>query len=265
MIIIALSFSVLFFLLTHLSSWLCVHVCGFVCVCACCSRYAKTLVEPGITTAEVDRLVHARIIDAGAYPSPLNYRHFPKSLTTSVNNVIVHGVPDVRPLEPTDLINLDVSVYIGGFHGDCSATVALPDLDPQGHALIACAEASLQAGIHAVAVPERIACIGRAVENVVKRAGYEVCREFIGHGIGHDFHAMPAAFAFDLGMVHGMMTPEMRPGMVFTIEPAVNEKGRDMRILHDGWTAVTLDGGRSAQFEHTVHVTEDGAEILTVI
>lgn len=190
---------------------------------------------------------------------------FPKSVTTSVNNVVCHGIPDDRALEATDLINVDVSVYSNGFHGDCSATVGLPDLDAEGTKLLEVAHTALDVGVDAARVGSRVSAIGKAIDASVTAAGYTVCHEFIGHGIGYDFHTAPDVFPYDTGVL-GLVEPQIEPGMVFTIEPAVNEKGREISILHDGWTAITQDGFRSAQFEHTVHITEDGhPEILTII
>jgi methionyl aminopeptidase len=230
------------------------------------NRYAKGIVVPGLSTADLDRLVHEKIVQAGAYPSPLNYSGFPKSLTTSVNNVVCHGIPDDRPLESTDLINVDVSVYVGGFHGDCSTTVGLPELDSAGIRLLKCAEAALVSGIEAAVVGRRFNAIGKAIDTMVTAEGYQVCREFIGHGIGYEFHTLPDVHPCDIGAINGFLEPKIAPGMIFTIEPAVNEIGRAIRILDDRWTAVTIDGGRSAQFEHTIYVKEDGVpEILTTI
>lgn len=216
------------------------------------------LVSPGITTAELDQLAREEAVRGGGYPSPLNYMKFPKSICTSINNVVCHGIPDNRPLQPTDVINVDVSVFIGGFHGDTSRTVALDGVDSEGRSLLDAGQRALAAGMAVCRPGLKFAAIGTAIEESVTTSGYTVCREFVGHGIGRDFHSLPHI------LHHENWNPGyMEPGMIFTIEPAVNEFGPKMNVLDDGWTAVTIDGGRSCQFEHTILVTESGIEQLT--
>ena len=216
-------------------------------------------VEPGITTDALDALAHRRAIEEGAYPSTLNYGGFSKSLCTSINDVVCHGIPGDRILERGDIVNCDLTLFIGGVHGDCSETVFVGDPDDAARRLVETTYDAMMAGI-AVARPGRpIHAIGRAIQNVAHANGYGVVEAFAGHGIGEHFHTDPTvphyfdASASDL----------IRPGMTFTVEPMLNEGSPECTVLSDGWTAVTLDGGRSAQFEHTLLITDDGAELLT--
>lgn len=220
--------------------------------------FSTGLVEAGITTAELDRLTREEAVRGGGYPSPLNYMRFPKSICTSVNNVVCHGIPDDRPLQPTDVINVDISVFIGGFHGDTSRTVALDAVDDGGRSLLEAGQRALEAGIAVCRPGLKFAAIGAAIHASVEASGYTVCKEFVGHGIGRDFHSLPHILHYE-----NWNPGFMEPGMIFTIEPAVNEFGPQMNVLDDGWTAVTTDGGRSCQYEHTILVTEDGIDQLT--
>ena len=217
------------------------------------------LIAPGVTTDEIDAVVHQAYIDRGGYPSTLNYRGYPKSLCTSVNEVICHGIPDDRPLADGDIVNLDVTIWLDGVHGDTNATFCVGDCDAASQRLIDVTRECLALGIAAVA-PGRPFCeIGRAIEAHATTHGYEVVRAFVGHGIGEQFHT-------DLQIPHYFeprFTTVMEPGMVFTIEPMISMGTGMHRIWDDGWTAVTADGSRTAQFEHTVVVTGDGVEILT--
>jgi methionyl aminopeptidase len=230
-----------------------------------CSMAAEILslagqaVRPGITTDEIDALVHELTIERGAYPSPLNYSGFPKSVCTSVNEVICHGIPDSRALVEGDIVNLDVTCYIGGVHGDCNATFAVGEIDAESRRLIDVTEACMWKGIEAVVPGRPLSDIGRAIENHAKAHRLGVVRAFVGHGIGEQFHS-------DIQVLHYYSpghTTIMRPGMTFTIEPMITLGTWQHRIWPDGWTAVTADGKRTAQFEHTILVTDDGYEALT--
>jgi methionyl aminopeptidase len=222
-------------------------------------RLGGEAVRPGVTTDEIDAYVHDLYVERGAYPSPLNYHGYPKSLCTSVNEVICHGIPDSRALEDGDIVNLDVTAYIGGVHGDTNATFLVGDVDPASRQLVRVTEESTWRGIEAVKPGRPISDIGRAIEDHVKQYRYGVVRAFIGHGIGEQFHT-------DIQVLHyydSRANTIMRPGMTFTIEPMIAMGGWQHRMWDDGWTAVTADGKRTAQFEHTVLVTDDGVDVLT--
>jgi methionyl aminopeptidase len=220
----------------------------------------KKAVRPGITTDEIDAIAHQAYIDLGGYPSTLNYHGYPKSLCTSVNEVICHGIPDSRPLENGDIVNLDVTIFLDGMHGDMSETVYVGEVDAESKRLVETTHACLMRGISAVKPGARISSIGRGIQDVAEPHGYGVVRAFVGHGIGEVFHMDPqVAHYFDPGH-----TFELRPGMVFTIEPMINQGDWRHIMWDDKWTAVTIDGKRSAQFEHTVLVTDKGVEILTL-
>ncbi len=223
-------------------------------------RVTGEAVRTGITTDALDEIAHEETIRLGGYPSPLNYRGFPKSLCTSVNEVICHGIPDGRPLEEGDIVNLDVTAYLDGMHGDCSATFLVGEVDPEGRRLVQVARECLARGIAAVAPGRPISEIGKAIEAHASRHGYGVVRAYCGHGIGESFHSqLQIPHHYDPSMKR-----IMEPGMTFTVEPMITEGTWQDLLWSDGWTAVTADGKRSAQFEHTLAVTEDGAEILTL-
>ena len=217
-------------------------------------------VVPGITTDELDRIGHEAMVEAGAYPSTLNYRGYPKSLCSSVNEVICHGIPDSRQLADGDIVNIDVTAFIEGVHGDTSATFLVGEVDEASVELVATAREAMHAGIATVAPGSRVYDIGRAIEAVAIPHGFSVVREFIGHGIGDQFHtSLQIPHYFD-----PRNSTEFEPGMTFTIEPMINLGNRRMQMWDDDWTVVTRDLQRSAQFEHTILVTEDGHELLTV-
>jgi methionyl aminopeptidase len=223
-------------------------------------RVTGEAVRAGIATDALDAVAHEETIRLGGYPSPLNYRGFPKSLCTSVNEVICHGIPDARPLEDGDIVNLDVTVFLEGMHGDCSATFLVGDVDPGGRRLVQIARECLERGIAAVRPGHPISDIGKAIESHASRHGYGVVRAYCGHGIGESFHtALQIPHHYDPSMKR-----VMEPGMTFTVEPMITEGTWQDLLWDDGWTAVTADGKRSAQFEHTLVVTPDGAQILTV-
>jgi methionyl aminopeptidase len=223
-------------------------------------RVAGEAVRVGVTTDVLDEVAHAEIVRLGAYPSPLNYRGFPKSICTSVNEVICHGIPDSRPLQDGDIVNLDITVFLDGMHGDCSATYLVGEVDAEGKRLVQAARECLHRGIGAVKPGRPISDIGRAIESFASQQGYGVVRAYCGHGIGPTFHtSLQIPHHYDPSLRR-----EMLPGMTFTVEPMITEGTWEDRLWDDGWTAVTDDGKRSAQFEHTILVTEGGAEILTV-
>ena len=217
-------------------------------------------VRPGVSTDELDRIGHEAMVDAGSYPSTLNYRGYPKSLCTSVNEVVCHGIPDSRRLQDGDIVNVDVTAYIGGVHGDTSCTYLVGEVDPDSAALVERTRAAMHAGIDVVRPGARIYDIGRAIEQSVAPYGYSVVREFIGHGIGDQFHtSLQIPHYYD-----PRNDTVILPGMTFTIEPMINVGDHRLEMWDDGWTVVTRDRRRTAQFEHTILVTEDGHELLTV-
>ena len=222
-------------------------------------RLAGEFLQPGITTDDVDSYVHDLFIERGAYPSTLNYHGYPKSLCTSANEVICHGIPDSRIIRDGDIMNLDVTGFIGGVHGDTNATFCIGDVDPASRELVRITEECTWRGIEAVRPGRPLSDIGRAIEDHARTGGYGVVRAFIGHGIGHQFHT-------DIQVLHyydSRAATVMQPGMVFTIEPMITLGTWQHRMWDDGWTAVTADGKRTAQYEHTCLVTDDGVEVLT--
>jgi methionyl aminopeptidase len=223
-------------------------------------RHLVPLATPGVTTDSLDAEAYEECSRRRIYPSTLNYHGYTKSICTSVNEVICHGIPDSRPLRSGDIVNLDVSIFVGGAHGDCSVTVCVGDVNPVARRLVDTTQACLAAGIKAIRPGRPFSDIGRAIEEVAERAGYSVVRQFVGHGIGPLFHT-------GLQVLHHydrMQTNVMRPGMVFTVEPMISAGTHRAYLWPDGWTAVTADLARSAQFEQTVLCTTTGAEILTL-
>ncbi|WP_172260238.1 type I methionyl aminopeptidase [Nocardioides sp. zg-1230] len=216
-------------------------------------------VVPGVTTDELDRIGHEFLCDHGAYPSTLGYRGFPKSLCSSVNEVICHGIPDARVVEDGDIVNIDITAFIGGVHGDTNATFLAGDVDEESRLLVERTKEALDRAIKAVKPGRRVNVIGRVIEAYAKRFGYGVVRDFTGHGIGTAFHSGLIIPHYD----DERFDDEIRVGMTFTIEPMLNLGTPDYDMWDDGWTVVTKDRRRSAQFEHTLLVTEDGAEVLT--
>lgn len=217
-------------------------------------------IAPGVTTDELDRVGHEAAIARDSYPSPLNYRGFPKSLCTSVNEVVCHGIPDSRKLEEGDIVNVDVTVFHDGVHGDTNCTFLVGEVDPASRYLIEATYAATYAGIGAVRPGALVNHIGLAIERSVDQSRYGIVEEFIGHGIGDQFHT-------SLQIPHyysRQATTKIEAGMTFTVEPMITIGPADVRIWDDDWTAVTESFQRTAQFEHTLLVTEDGAEILTV-
>jgi methionyl aminopeptidase len=216
-------------------------------------------VAPGVTTDQLDAICHEECIKRGGYPSPLNYGAFPKSLCTSVNEVICHGIPDDRALVDGDIVNLDVTIYLNGVHGDTNATFPVGRIDQASADLIAITRECLDRGIAAARPGRQIREIGRAIQSHAEGHGYGVVRAFVGHGIAETFHT-------DLQIPHyddPRSTTVIEPGMTFTIEPMITMGAWQHEIWDDNWTAVTVDRRRTAQFEHTLLVNDDGAEVLT--
>jgi methionyl aminopeptidase len=217
------------------------------------------LIVPGITTREIDEFVHRDTLRLGCIPAPLNYRGFPKSCCTSVNEVICHGIPSDRILRIGDIINVDVTHIYEGFHGDTSATFYVGEVSDSARHVTEVSRRCLQLGIDQVRPGARLGDIGAAIQEYAEAQGCSVVRAFVGHGIGRRFHEDPqVSHVGQRGR-----GARLKPGMTFTLEPMINLGGYEVRILDDEWTAVTADGTLSAQFEHTVLVTLTGVEILT--
>jgi methionyl aminopeptidase len=216
-------------------------------------------VAPGITTDELDRIGHEFLTSHGAYPSTLGYKGFPKSLCTSVNEVICHGIPDSRPLADGDVVKVDVTAFIGGVHGDTCATFFAGDVAPEVRDLGERTHEALRRAIAAVQPGRPLNVIGRVIESYARRFGYGVVRDYTGHGVGPSFHTRPTVLHYD----EPRTTTVLEAGMTFTIEPMLTLGGVDWMMWDDGWTVLTADGSWAAQWEHTLAVTEDGAEILT--
>ncbi|KAJ7069055.1 methionyl aminopeptidase, partial [Mycena belliarum] len=221
--------------------------------------FAGTLVKVNVTTNEIDAAVHKYCLSHLAYPSPLKFDGFPRSCCTSVNNIIAHGIPDDRPLEDGDIVNIDITVYLDGYHGDTSQTFLVGDVDEPGKELVRVTNAALEAGIAACGPGRHFRGIGQAIHTLIRGTSFSISPQFTGHGIGTAFHRKP-------WIIHDVNDePEtMQPGHCFTIEPCIIQgKSPTCWIFPDGWTASTEDCARSAQAEHMVLITEDGAEVLT--
>ncbi|HUF97678.1 MAG TPA: type I methionyl aminopeptidase [Ilumatobacter sp.] len=232
------------------------HACS---VAAEILRLGGEFLRPGVTTDEVDAYVHQLYIDRNSYPSTLNYHGYKKSLCTSANEVICHGIPDSRQMQDGDIMNLDITAYIGGVHGDTNATFFVGDVDQESRDLVRITEECTWKGIEAIKPGRPISDIGRAIEDHAKIHKLGVIRAFVGHGIGEQFHS-------DIQVLHyydSRSSMIMRPGMTFTVEPMISLGTWQHKSWDDDWTAVTADGKRTAQFEHTCLVTEDGVDVLT--
>ena len=217
-------------------------------------------VAPGVTTDELDQVGHDFLIAHGAYPSTLGYRGYPKSLCTSLNEVICHGIPDDTVIADGDIVNVDITAFIGGVHGDTNATFLAGHVDEESRLLVERTHEAMMRGIRAVAPGRPLNAIGRVIESYARRFGYGVVRDFTGHGIGTTFHSGLIVPHFDDPDVSVIM----ESGMTFTIEPMLTLGTISYDIWDDGWTAVTRDRKRTAQFEHTLAVTADGYDILTL-
>lgn len=218
-------------------------------------------IQPGVTTIELDRICHDYIVDVQkAIPAPLNYRGFPKSICTSVNHVVCHGIPAEKRLKSGDMVNVDITVIKDGFHGDSSRTFHVGKPTVLGERVARVSREALWLGIGQARPGKRLGDIGHAIQSFVEAQGFSVVREYCGHGIGREFHEDPQVLHYGepgTGL-------ELREGLVFTIEPMVNAGKRHVRLLPDGWTVVTRDHSLSAQWEHTLLITRDGCEILTL-
>jgi methionyl aminopeptidase len=221
---------------------------------------AGKAVTPGVTTDELDRIAHEYMIDQGAYPSTLGYKGFPKSCCTSLNEIICHGIPDSTVVEDGDIVNIDVTAYINGVHGDTNATFLAGDVSEEHRLLVERTREAMMRAIKAVKPGRALSVIGRVIESYANRFGYNVVRDFTGHGVGTTFHNGLVVLHYDQPSV----TTVLEPGMTFTIEPMINLGSLDYDIWDDGWTVATKDRKWTAQFEHTLVVTDDGAEILTL-
>ncbi|MBF0134874.1 MAG: type I methionyl aminopeptidase [Magnetococcales bacterium] len=233
---------------------------------ATCRLAAATLnmiadhVRPDISTDELNDICHAYIVQHGATPSPLNYRGFPKSICTSINQQVCHGIPGERLLREGDIVNVDITTCLNGFHGDTSRTFPVGHVSTKAEKIIQVARACLEVGIGVVRPGAHLGDIGAAIESLAKSHRCSVVREYCGHGIGRAFHEEPAVLHYG---TRGE-GPILREGMIFTIEPMINLGRAAIKLLPDKWTVVTKDHSLSAQFEHTVLVTSEGVEILTL-
>lgn len=217
------------------------------------------LVKEGVTTEEINTFVHNYTIELGAVPAPLNYMGFPKSVCTSINEVVCHGIPEERKLKNGDIVNIDVTSILNGYYGDASRMYIVGEASEEAKNLVKVAKECLEIGMEQVKPYATVGDIGYAINKHAKKHGYSVVREYGGHGIGLKFHEEP--FVDHVGKASTGMV--LIPGMIFTIEPMINEGTFRCKVLDDGWTALTADGKLSAQWEHTIVVTEDGYEILT--
>jgi methionyl aminopeptidase len=217
--------------------------------------------KPGVTTDELDRIGHEFVVSQGAYPSTLGYRGFPKSLCSSINEVICHGIPDDTVLKDGDIINIDITAFKDGFHGDSNVTFMVGEVSPEVKLLVERTHEAMMRGINAALPGRSVNIIGRAIETYAKRFNYGVVRDFTGHGVGEAFHS-------GLVIPHYDSSPhfdeEIKVGMVFTIEPMLTLGTHEWDMWADDWTVVTKDKSITAQFEHTIVITDDGPEILTL-
>lgn len=232
---------------------------------AACRSAAETLrsvgpiIRPGITTDDINRHVHNHTVRQGGYPAPLNYKGFPKSVCTSVNYVVCHGIPGSYVLKEGDIVNVDVTTVLDGHFGDTSATFEVGNVDPEVHHLVALTQQALHNAIAYVRPGLALGGIGRVIQHLADNHNYGVVREFGGHGLGVRFHTSPHVNHF----ASNEESVILQPGMIFTIEPMLNLGTDEVWVASDGWTVRTVDGKHSAQFEHTILVTDDGAEVLT--
>lgn len=217
-------------------------------------------VRPGVTTAQLDKLAREVLERRGARSNFLGYHGFPAVICTSPNNVIVHGIPGPYVVQEGDIISLDCGAIIEGYHGDAAVTVPVGEVPPKVDKLIRVTEEALQAGIAQLVEGNRLHDVGLAVQTVAEGAGFSVVKGYVGHAIGTQMHEDPAVPNY----WPGTPGPKLRTGMVFAVEPMVNVGGEETVVMDDGWTVVTVDGSLSAHFEHTIAVTDDGPEVLTV-
>lgn len=223
-------------------------------------RLAGNAVEPGVTTAEIDRIAEKYILSQGAVPNFKNYQGYPATACISINNEVIHGIPSKkRVIKSGDIVSIDLGAKFDGYHGDNAATFACGDITDEAKRLIDTTRESLYEGISAAVSGGRLGDIGHAIQQYVEQRGYSVVRKFVGHGVGTQLHEAPEVPNFG--------TPgrgiRLMPGMTLAIEPMINQGGYDVKVLPDGWTVLTKDGSLSAHFEHTVAITPDGPQILT--
>ena len=218
-------------------------------------------IAPGMTTDDIDAIAHDYVVSHGAYPSTLGYRGYPKSSCTSLNEVICHGIPDDTVLESGDIVNVDVTAFLDGVHGDTNRTYFVGEPAPQVRELVERTHEAMMRGIKAVAPGRQVNVIGRAIESYARRFGYGVVRDYTGHGVGTNFHSGLIIPHYDSAPLYDT---EIKAGMVFTIEPMLTLGTHEWDIWDDNWTVLTRDRSLTAQFEHTIVVTETGAEILTL-
>ena len=216
-------------------------------------------VVPGVTTDEIDAIVHKMTLDAGAVPATLGYRGFTKSCCTSINHVVCHGIPGPRALKDGDIINIDVTPILDGWHGDSSRMYLVGDVPVKARRLVEVTYEAMMRGIAAARPGKHLGDISHAIQNFAENHRYGVVRDFCGHGVGREFHSAPEV----VHVGRPGTGPELRPGMFFTIEPMINIGKATVKVLDDGWTAVTRDRSLSAQFEHSIGITQDGCEIFT--
>ncbi|MBU4133672.1 MAG: type I methionyl aminopeptidase, partial [Proteobacteria bacterium] len=219
----------------------------------------EQMIKPGLKTDDINTFVHEETLKAGAIPAPLNYRGFPKSVCISINEVICHGIPGERVLADGDIVNVDITPILDGYYADASKTFFVGTPGPNARKIVAVAAESLKRGIEAIVPGATVGDIGHAIQRYAEAQGCSVVREFVGHGVGIDFHEQPQVLHFGSpgkGVV-------LVPGMVLTIEPMINLGKKELYVLEDKWTAVTSDGSLSAQFEQTLLVTQEGYESLT--
>ncbi|OGP89128.1 MAG: type I methionyl aminopeptidase [Deltaproteobacteria bacterium RBG_16_48_10] len=221
----------------------------------------KGMIAPGITTKELDQVAEECILSKGGHPAFKGYRGFPATLCISINEEVVHGIPGQRRLKEGDIVSLDVGVNFLGYFGDAAITFPVGEVDPEGKRLLEVTEKALTIGIEKAKIGNRLFDISYAIQRWVESHGFSVVRDFVGHGIGKDLHEEPQIPNF--GAPH--QGPRLEKGMVFALEPMVNEGTYEVRVLSDGWTVVTADGKRSAHFEHTITINDDGAEILSTL
>ena len=229
-------------------------------ITAAARALAGDMVRPGVTTKEIDKAVHDFIVSQGATPSFLNYSGYPASACISVNNTVIHGIPDSRVLKEGDIVSVDVGAKWGGFHGDCAATFACGEISPEAKKLIEVTRQSFFEGVKFARQGYRISDIGHAVQTYVEANGFSVVRAFIGHGVGEHLHEEPEVPNYG----KPGRGPRLIRGMTIAVEPMVNAGTFDVKVLKDGWTTVTADGKLSAHYENTVLITDGEPEILTV-
>ncbi|OIQ17082.1 MAG: type I methionyl aminopeptidase [Bacteriovorax sp. MedPE-SWde] len=224
-------------------------------------EYIEPFVKPGVSTEELNQLCHDYIVEHGAYPSPLNYHGFPKSVCTSLNHVICHGIPSKKDvLKDGDILNIDVTTYLNKFHGDTNKTFFVGEVSEENKKLVEVTYECMMIGIEQVKPGGHIGDIGAAIQELAHSHGYSVVEDYCGHGIGREFHEDPQVVHVGKRGTGALI----KPGMTFTIEPMINLGVKHCKVLKDGWTVLTKDKKNSAQFEHTILVTETGYEILTL-